>query len=310
MTNMESKMVNRQLTLPSELVKKDNQLVRSKLNISNVDGSKILASLVAQIRTDDTYFKEFYTLNAKDILSNTSGVMYARIKKLCKGLLQTTVEIETPKGDSPEASFIMYAFFRSLEYRKGIIKARFNEDMRPFLLGLKDCFTQYNLLEYLLLPSFYSQRMFEILKSWSGLPEAIISMKELHQMLDTPPSFKADFKAFRTRVLEKAHKDIHKHTSLTFEWLPIKAGRSVDSIKFTFSDARKAITATEDKQTKVAKQRRLNNQNMGKALACCEAKKGICDVQDNKAVVCKLCVDFGMCADWIRRGGKPFNPRA
>ena len=67
-------------------------------------------------------------------------------------------------------------------------------------------------------------------------------------MLDSPASFRADFRQFRTRVIEKAHKDIHEKTSLRFEWEPVKAGRSVEAIRFLFAPGRKAIAEAETKK--------------------------------------------------------------
>lgn len=107
--------------------------------------------------------------------------------------------------------------------------------MAPFLLDLQQCFTQYSLTEYLKLPSVYSQRIFEILKSWSGKPEVILPVSELHRLLDSPDSFQANFAEFRRRVLEKAHKDITEKTSFRYEWEPVKIGRSVEKIRFIFS---------------------------------------------------------------------------
>ena len=79
-------------------------------------------------------------------------------------------------------------------------------------------------MEFLLLPSIYSQRIYEFLKSWDDKPETIISVLDLHEMLNTPNSFRANFTEFRRWVLEKAHKDISKYTKLIYEWEPIKKG--------------------------------------------------------------------------------------
>jgi len=309
MTIEVSKMANKQLRLPSEIVKKDNELIRSKLNISNVYASRILASLIALINMEDTAFQESYSISARNCLPDTGGKSYKAIKNICKELAKAVAEIELPNPKATCADdaldVFFYPFFSKVVYSKGVITASFNTAMKPLLLDLRKSFTRYSLMEYLMLPSFYSQRIFEILKSWSGLPEATLSLQKLHHVLDTPPSFRADFRAFRIRVLEQAYKDIHEHTDLKFEWLPIKSGRSVESIKFIFSEARKAITVEEKQKAELDKQRRLNNQNMGLAVECCENKKGVCTSQDNKAVVCDLCVQFGMCASWVKRGGKP-----
>lgn len=79
------------------------------------------------------------------------------------------------------------------------------------------------------------------MKSWANCPEIVIPLAELHDMLNTPDSLRPDFAQFRRRVLEKAHKDIHAHTSLRFEWEPVKQGRGVVAVKFFFAAGRKAI---------------------------------------------------------------------
>lgn len=302
------KMAMQQLTLPGDVVKKHNELVRSKINISNVDGSRILANLIACVRHDDTEFKDTYRVTVKDFMADTSGRGYTNMKAMCRELAKATAEIEEPDPDGPHPYLRLYTFFSSITYRKGVIEARFNWEMKPLLLDLRRCFTQYNLMEYLTLPSIYSQRLFEILKSWANTPEVILSVAELNRLLDTPDSFRKDFAAFRRFVLQKAHKDIHEKTSLHFEWEPVKAGRSVEAIRFLFAPGRKAIAEAETKKAQEEKRRRLENQRFLAAIECAKAKKGECDTQDNKRIVCKLCVAKGFCADIRRRGGKPFDP--
>ena len=293
-------MGTQQLTLPGEIVKKDNRLVRSKITISNVEASRILANLVACIHTDDKTLKRVYRVAVKDFLADTSGRGYARVKGLCRELAQATVELEEPDPDGPHPIFETGAIFSRIVYRKGIVEAEFNGHMAPFLLDLQQCFTQYSLIEYLKLPSIYSQRIFEILKSWSRMPEVIISMAELHRMLDSPSSFRANFKEFRRWVLEKAHKDITAHTSFWYEWEPVKAGRSVEAIRFLFAPGQKAIAEEAQQKAKADKQRRLQAQRMGRALDCAKAKGGDCRTMDNKPIVCKACRQMGFC-DELRR---------
>lgn len=301
-------MGTQQLTLPSEIVKKDNRLVRSKITISNVEASRILANLVACIHTDDKTLKRVYRVVVKDFLADTSGRGYARVKGLCRELAQATVELEEPDPDGPHPIFETGAIFSRIVYRKGIVEAEFNGHMAPFLLDLQQCFTQYSLIEYLKLPSIYSQRIFEILKSWSRMPEVVISMAELHRMLDSPSSFRANFKEFRRWVLEKAHKDITAHTSFWYEWEPVKAGRSVEAIRFLFAPGQKAIAEEAQQKAKADKQRRLQAQRMGRALDCAKAKGGDCRTMDNKPIVCKACRQMGFCDELQRHSRHVSTP--
>ena len=173
----------------------------------------------------------------------------------------------------------------------------FNPVMKDYLFELKSCFTTYNLTEYLSLPSLYSQRIFEIVKSLANVTEgeAIVSMADLHRFLDSPDSLRANFKDFRIRVLEKAHKDITEKTSFRFEWEPVKVGRSVEKIRFIFNGGKKALAQKEQEKAKEEKRRRLNNQRYIRAVNCATAKGGDCRTMDNVRIVCKLCREQKIC---------------
>uniref|UniRef100_UPI000495AD40 replication initiation protein n=1 Tax=Bilophila wadsworthia TaxID=35833 RepID=UPI000495AD40 len=157
-------MAKDELSIPGTLVKKSNSIIRTRITVKSVEASRILAHLVACIRTDDEKLKETYSVPAKDIIPYIGGENYKRIKATCKELASSFAETEEPDPDGPHPIFTAQPFFTRIRYRKGVISATFNPFMRPHLLKLKDCFTTYNLMEYLSLPSLYSQRIFEITK--------------------------------------------------------------------------------------------------------------------------------------------------
>ena len=100
--------------------------------------------------------------------------------------------------------------------------------------------------------SIYSQRLFEILKSWSDKPEVELTVLYLKTILEVPKSMK-NFAEFRRRVLEKAHNDITKYTSLRFEWEPIKKGRSVESVRFIFAKKKAFVNESRSFAGEIAK---------------------------------------------------------
>lgn len=117
---------------------------------------------------------------------------------------------------------------------------RFDPGLKPHYLELKKHFTKYSLAEYLSLPSTYSQRIYEILRSWGECAVTEIGVSELHEMLRTPPSMRKTFGMFRNRVLEKAHSDITTLTQMRYEWeavtesgQPLKRGRPVVKVRFS-----------------------------------------------------------------------------
>jgi plasmid replication initiation protein len=122
-----------------------------------------------------------------------------------------------------------------------IVELCFHPDLKPHYLQLKKYYTQYDLAEFMSLPSVYSQRLYEVLKSWSDKPEVEIEIEDLHNMLDTPNSLQDNFAYFRRRVLEQAHKDIveREGSSLWFDWEPVKGYKGkVVAVRFVFSEER------------------------------------------------------------------------
>lgn len=290
-------MAKEELSTPGALVKKSNAIIRTRITVQSLEASRILAHLIACIRTDDEKLKEAYSVPAKDILPYIGGENYKRIKATCKELVSAFAETEEPDPDGPHPIYRARPFFTDILYKKGVITAMFNPLMRPYLLELKDCFTTYNLTEYLSLPSLYSQRIFEIVKSLANIKEgeAIVSMADLHRFLDTPKSSRQNFAEFRRYVLEKAHKDITEKTSFRFEWEPVKVGRSVEKIRFIFNGGKKALAQKEQEKAKEEKRQRLIKQRFQRALSCAIEKGGDCRTMDNVRIVCKLCREKELC---------------
>lgn len=292
-------MTPKQLPLPGELIKKSNAIARAQWKPESVWEPRIVALVASKVREDDEDFFTYripvaeLTMVSKE---NLSGNQYEEIKKSIIHLSKASIRIQ---GNKPK-NFRQYGIFAMCGYEDGCLIAGFHPDLKPHFLNLKAQFTAYNLFDYLSLPSSYSQHLFEILKSWSNLPEVIISVAELHETLNTPPSFRKDFKAFRTRVLEKAHKDIHAKTNFRFEWEAVKSGRSVETIRFLFAPGRKTIAEAETQKAKEQKHRHLQNQRFIKAVKCAEAKGGKCETLDNQRLVCKLCLRMEFCKEMRR----------
>jgi plasmid replication initiation protein len=284
----EVKMAVQQLPLPGEIVKKSNAIARAQWQPESIWEPRIVALVASKVRESDEDFFE-YRIPVAELTGssdeNLAGKQYRDIKKSIAHLGKATIRIQ---GNKPR-NFRQYNIFSMCGYEDGYLIARFDPDLKPHFLHLKTQFTAYNLFEYLTLPSSYSQQIFEFLKSWSNTPEVIISVAELHDLLNTPESFRSNFTDFRRWVLVKAHKDISEKTSLRYEWEAVKKGRSYVSVRFLFAPGRKALAEAEQQKVKEAKRRRLQSQRLLKAVECSKSKGGECITQDNKRLVCKVC---------------------
>ena len=289
-------MANFQLPLPSPLVKKSNALARARWSIESIWEPRLVALLASKVRVEDADF-HIYEIPVNEILHNHGGRIYKEIEAVVDNVISRVITIRNDDGWEKYTVFNECEFIRS----KGILRIGFHPKLKPHYLNLKKNFTEYSLMEFLLLPSVYSQRLFEILKSWNNLPEVTIQISELHEMIFTPDYCRKNFREFRRWVLEKAHKDITTHTSLIYDWEPIKKGRSVTEIRFVFSKHRVAIvnkTNNEKNQEKIINR---NNKIFIQANNCAKQHKGECLKEEQKnTAVCNLCRELKMLKEYNR----------
>ena len=269
-------MAQRQLVIPGPVVKKSNALARASWSVKSVYEPRLVALVASRVRVEDQDFQD-YEIPLSELLGGAvDGRTRQLVAEVVEGLLGRVLTLPRPNG------WAKCNVFSWCEYdsKAGCIRARFDPGLKEHYLNLQSQFTQYSLMEFLMLPSTYSQRLFEVLKSWSSLPEAVISLADLFEMLDVPVSLRANFKDFRRRVLEKAHKDISSQTGLRYQWEAIKQGRAVAAVRFTFGT--RSAQASEKKNQA---QRSKDNALLKKAVAC--FKSGSCSPRSNKQ--CEIC---------------------
>lgn len=292
-------MAKGEIVEPREIVKADNELFRAKYGMKNTLAGRIFmafASLVDEndIATEGRGNFIRYSIPASSVIGDidAGGDYYKELKKAAHSLLDQKLFRKIGKN-----GFQGYTLFATIIYENGIITGEFHQELKPFFLEVKKKFTRLSLNQYLKLPSVYSQQMFGFLQSWHDQPEIEVPVQELHEMLDTPESLRKDFRNFRLRVLEKAHKDITRLTSLRYEWEPVKKGRAVVAVRFIFS-RRRALPVAKAKDSEAQAQGSArNNRAFHAAVACAEKKGQCCTQQDNKSGVCAVCVKLGICKE-------------
>ena len=129
------------------------------------------------------------------------------------------------------------------------VKIRFDIDIMPYLIELKQNFTQYALTDVMELNSKYSIIIYKWLcmhfnqyehyqnkggRRYNQLEEyrnPSILINELRVLTDTVTEYKR-FTHFETRVLKTAIQEINEHTHYSVTYDKIKKGRTIDSIQF------------------------------------------------------------------------------
>lgn len=129
------------------------------------------------------------------------------------------------------------------------VMIEFNRNIMPYLIDLKQNFTQYALSDVMELNSKYSiivykwlcmsYNQYEHYKNKGGRREEqvenyrnpSISIKELRMLTDTVNEYPR-FTNFESYVLKNSLKEINQHTHFEVVYEKVKKGRSIDSILF------------------------------------------------------------------------------
>ena len=238
-----------------QLVVKANELIQKDRFSLTTQQQKIVLYLISKIKPDDTDFRmlEFDILEFCRVcgVSTQSGKHYTDLKAAIKELADKSMYILLP--DKTRETLIRWIEKPYFNERSGIVQIRIDEDMRPYLLQLRENFTQYELVYTLLFRSQYSLRLFELLKSKHfHTLEAYtyrVSVADLREYLVVNDPQKEDkrrtggpedpkyteYRDFKRRVLSPALKEINEYGDIRVDFAEIKRGRSVCEVEFTIT---------------------------------------------------------------------------
>jgi len=216
------------------LVVKSNILVESRYELTLAE-IRILLHVISMIKKDDKDFCE-YRMSVRGFidfagLSKTGS--YERAKQITRKLKSRHLDIpyvdEEGKEHYRQSSWLLVADYIKGE---GYVNILLDPVLKPYLLELKERFTQYDIRNVIALKSSYSYRIYELLKQFEKLSSRTLSIDELRAFLSLEDKYKRyyDFKRY---VLLQAQKDLKAHSDIYFDFEEIKEyGRAYTHIKF------------------------------------------------------------------------------
>jgi len=214
------------------LIVKANNLVNSRYELSLTE-CRIIEMAIAQIEQDDTELRE-YEINLRELMQYTqtySENFFKLIKEAGRRLVGRTLDI--PKPEHGKDGFVIIPLVNRVEYvgNAGILKISFDRDLKPFLLQLKENFTQYERMYILQLGSIYATRLYQYLKQMPFLPTKEYEVEELKKRLCLEEKYK-NYNDFKKFVVLVAQREINTKTDITFEFEEIKQQKRVASLRF------------------------------------------------------------------------------
>lgn len=222
---------NKTITKANELIQK------SRFNLS-LQQQKIVLYLISQITPYDDEFK-LYDFNIQEFcrvcgIDFSSGKNYQDLKDAVKEIRDKSIWVTLADGRETTLAWIEKPY---IDPGSGVIQIRLDEDMKPYLLQLKQNFTSYEILWTLHFKSKYTIRLYELIKSIHfhdlDFYERIYPLDDLKKLLGAE-TYKT-YQTFKERVLKRAVQEINDYSDKTVSYEVIKSGRSVSKIKFIIS---------------------------------------------------------------------------
>ena len=203
------------------LLVKHNNLVQGKYSLEASE-QKLLYKIFEEIQKK-CYTTREVELRFKDFYTQYKGVLGKNItKKELKSLLESLQGkfVYIIKGDE----YIRTQWYKILgKLDLSSVKLIIDEDVFEYVQSLDKNFTGLRIDSIYSFKSFYSMRIYELLKQWSETKELLCV--EENKGYD-------NFTNFNKYVLEKAITEINEKSELTVEIERLKKGRVIEGIRF------------------------------------------------------------------------------
>lgn len=174
-------------------------------------------------------FAKFFKMNV--------DTAYRDLRKVTIGIMKKQIEFsELDRNGKP--IIVRVQWLGSCRYHEGEgwIKLSFHNDTASHLTYLRDRFTSYHLEQASALRSLYSWRLLEKLMQFenNGKGWWTVDIEDFCRMMEATEKQKENFAKIRTKIIEPAIKELIEKDGWLIEYIPIKAGRKVISLRFDF----------------------------------------------------------------------------
>jgi len=222
-------------------VAQHNALINARFSFVPLE-MRLFISLLTRIEPADEQFREHFVPLAEIIHERTGGSAYEEVRQMCNNITSRRLYIEklvnTEQGKKkrskkPDFEFIPLMAKAAYESDRGGVVASFNPLIMPYLLQLRESgnFTLAQLEQLNKLKSFYSYRIYWLLKEYATFGERTITIAQLRFLLDLQEGEYPRFNNLRARILDKAQSEMQQ-TDMPFTYELRKQGKVVSEVKF------------------------------------------------------------------------------
>lgn len=212
-----------------------NDIIKGKQDMT-LQEARIIRLLITQVVKQDKDLKT-YTCRIQDLakfLGVPSANLYRDIRCICENLMRSIVRVGT---GNPKEPWKIFQWMQLAEYDgNGNITLMLSNQIKPYVIELDKWFTQYQLGNILAMQSFYSIRLYELIKCQDGITRMEknyheFTIKYLREYFCCEKKYKKVID-FKKNVIEMAVREINEKSDVRLNIEYIKTGRAITSIRF------------------------------------------------------------------------------
>ena len=216
-----------------QIVRKANSLIEATYKLSAIE-QKIVLYLVSTISPSDEDFKP-YQFKIKNFFEfiGYSDTNYTWLEENLLSLKNRNLRI-VYENESGKKVILNVNWLSSSKYVEGsgCVELRFDPNMRPFLLQLRNRFTNYHLSNVVQLKSQFSIRLYELLKQYEKIGKRAFGLYDLRSTLGIDEDQYQQYTDFRKRVILAAQSELQEKTDICFTFKETRVSRKVDVLTF------------------------------------------------------------------------------
>ena len=215
-----------------ELVVQSNKLVEAHYRLT-LQEKRLVLWLISLIHKDDIDFKKYQLkiIDFSQMMGLNSKTQYKEMKLVTKSLITRAIEIEDVAASSVKQ--MTWLGFAHWELKKGICSVSFHPELKPYLLQLKEQFTQIGFADLLGLSSVYSVRIFELLAQYEAVGNRKTSIEEIRKWCGIGKDEYEKYNDLKRKVINRAKTEINAKTSYEIDYKEIKESRKVVGIDWS-----------------------------------------------------------------------------
>lgn len=232
------------ITREYKVIKRNDLIQKSKYNLTATE-QKIVWLLISKIKYDDEDLKT-YTFETNEFCSicgiqKSNGGNYVTLKRAIKTLSDKSFWMPTTKGTIP---LIRWIEMPELITGDGTIKLTLNKNLKEYLIDIKGLYSTMEFKVALAMSGGYSIRLYEILKSYSGMKKCDFQIDVLAEKIGAmnyntkgePISQKYKPYDFKRHVIEKSLKEINDISEIKVDYTMGKTGNRYTHVYFQISE--------------------------------------------------------------------------